>query len=48
MHDLLRTGDVQVEAEYSVHGQLGKGMIDYAIIYEYFSIVVVEVGQRVR
>ena len=46
---LLRTGDVRVEAGYSVCGVLGKGMIDYAILYQHFSIVVVlEVSQSSR
>jgi hypothetical protein len=33
-----------VEAEYNVHGMLGRGMIDYVILYLHFSIVVVEVS----
>ncbi|GFH17124.1 uncharacterized protein HaLaN_13685 [Haematococcus lacustris] len=32
-------GDVRVEAEYNVCGTLGKGMIDYVILYKHFSII---------
>ncbi|GFH24832.1 uncharacterized protein HaLaN_22695 [Haematococcus lacustris] len=35
-------GDVRVEAEYSVCGTLGRGMIDYVILYKHFSIIVLE------
>ena len=38
------TGDVRVEAEYTVRGMLGRGMIDYVIMYKHFSITVVEVS----
>lgn len=33
-----------MEAEYSVRGMLGRGMIDFVIMYQHFSIVVVEVS----
>uniref|UniRef100_A0A6T5TRE9 Uncharacterized protein n=1 Tax=Chlamydomonas chlamydogama TaxID=225041 RepID=A0A6T5TRE9_9CHLO len=35
-------GDVRVEAEYDVNGTLGRGAVDYVIVYRNFSIVVVE------
>jgi len=35
-------GDVKVEAEYSLHGVLGKGYVDYTIMFQDFAIVVVE------
>ena len=40
----MGTGDVRVEAEYNVHGMLGRGMIDYVILYLHFGIVVIEVN----
>jgi hypothetical protein len=41
---IMCTGDVGVEAEYNVHGMLGRGMIDYVILYLHFGIVVIEVN----
>ena len=42
---VLNTGVVRVEAEYSVQGRLGRGMIDYVILADDFTIVVLEVSR---